>query len=103
MPRHANHPRFGAHDPLLDAPVAATLDLHSQSRLQAEASVKSFLAAAARAHAGKVVHVITGKGKSSARGAVLKPAVRQIIKAAGPIVAEFDADVDGGGFLVRLR
>lgn len=103
MPRRSRHPSFGSHDPLFDAPVAATLDLHGQTRAQAEASVKSFLAAAARAHAGKVVHVITGKGKSSAGAAVLKPAVRQIIKAAGPIVAEFDADVDGGGFLVRLR
>lgn len=103
MAKRTANPRWDTHDPLLDARPAATLDLHGQTRLQAEQSVRSFLASSARRHPGKVVHIITGKGKSSAAGAVLKPAVRQIIKAAGPLVAEFDADVDGGGFLIRLR
>ncbi len=96
-------PRFDAHDRLLDAPVAATLDLHGLTALDARARVASFLQAAARTRPGRVVHVITGRGRNSPAGSVLKPAVRAVLRAAGPAVAEWDEDVDGGGFLVRLR
>jgi len=96
-------PRFDAHDRLLDAPVAATLDLHGATALEAKAQAGSFLQTAARTRPGKVVHLITGRGKNSPAGSVLKPAVRAVVRAAGPAVAEWDEDVDGGGFLVRLR
>lgn len=96
-------PRFDARDGLLDAPVAATLDLHGMTALEAKARAASFLQASARARPGTVVHLITGRGKNSAGGPVLKPAVRTVLRAAGPAVAEWDEDVDGGGFLVRLR
>ena len=103
MPKRATNPRWDHHDPLLDAKPAATLDLHGLTRSQAEAALRSWLAAAARRHAGKVVHVVTGKGKGSAGAAVLKPAAARVIKCAGPIVADWAEDVDGGGYLVRLR
>ena len=97
------NPRFDASDSLLDARIAATFDLHGMTRAEAEAALRSFLLASARAHAGKVVHVITGKGKGSAKGSVLGPAAVSVLKARGAVVAEWDKDVDGGGFLVKLR
>ncbi len=103
MTKRATNPRWDHHDPLLDARPAASLDLHGLTRSQAEAALRSWLAASARRHTGKVVHVVTGKGKGSAGAAVLKPAARAVIKGAGAIVADWDKDVDGGGFLVRLR
>lgn len=101
--RGAPGPRFDAHDRLLDARVAATLDLHGVTAMEAKARAESFVRTAARARPGSVVHIITGKGRNSPTGAVLKPAVRAVLRAAGPILAEWDEDVDGGGFLVRLR
>ena len=101
--RRSASPRFDSHDSLLDAPIAGTFDLHGMTRLQAEAALRSYLQAATRAHAGKVVHVITGKGRGSAKGSVLRPAAVAVLKGMGPMVAEYDKDVDGGGFLVRLR
>jgi DNA-nicking Smr family endonuclease len=96
-------PRFDAHDRLLDATVAATLDLHGATAPDAKACAAGFLQTAARTRPKAVVHIITGRGRNSPAGSVLKPAVRAVIRAAGPIVAEWDEDVDGGGFLVRLR
>ena len=96
-------PRFDAHDRLLDAPVASTLDLHGMTAVEAKARAASFLQTTARTRPGSVVHLITGRGKNSPAGSVLKPAVRTVLRAAGPAVAEWDEDVDGGGFLVRLR
>jgi DNA-nicking Smr family endonuclease len=96
-------PRFDAHDRLLDARVAAALDLHGATALEAKARAASFLQAASRTRPGSVVHIITGRGRNSPAGSVLKPAVRAVLRAAGPAVAEWDEDVDGGGFLVRLR
>jgi len=96
-------PRFDSHDRLLDATVASTLDLHGMTALEAKARADSFLQTSARMRPGTVVHIITGRGKNSPGGSVLKPAVRVVLRSAGPAVAEWDEDVDGGGFLVRLR
>ena len=103
MAKRSANPRWDHHDSLLDAKGAGTLDLHGLNRIQAEASVRSYLQASARSLSGKVVHIVTGKGKGSATGPVLKPAVRRVLRAAGPLVADYDEDVDGGGFLVKLR
>jgi len=96
-------PSFDAHDRLLDAKVAATLDLHGLTALEAKDRAASFLRTAARTRPGSVVHIVTGRGKRSPAGPVLKPAVRGVLKAAGVTVAEWAEDVDGGGFLARLR
>jgi len=96
-------PRFDAHDRLLDARVAATLDLHGMTAAEAKERAAAFLGSSARARPGSVVHIITGRGRNSPTGSVLKPAVRTVLRSAGPAVAEWDEDVDGGGFLVRLR
>jgi DNA-nicking Smr family endonuclease len=96
-------PRFDSHDRLLDATVASTLDLHGMTGVEAKARATSFLQTSARTRPGSVVHLITGRGKNSPGGSVLKPAVRAVLRSAGPAVAEWDEDVDGGGFLVRLR
>ncbi len=96
-------PRFDAHDRLLDAPVASVLDLHGTTAVEAKARAASFLQTSARTRPGSVVHIITGRGRNSPTGPVLKPAVRAVLRSAGPAVAEWDEDVDGGGYLVRLR
>ena len=97
------HPTLDTSDSLLGAPAAATLDLHGDSATEARARVLGFLNTTARRSSGSVVHIITGKGRNSPGGPVLKPAVRQVLKSLGPVVADFAEDVDGGGFLVRLR
>lgn len=97
------NPRFDSRDSLLDAPIAGTFDMHGLSKAEAESALRSYLQSAARRHAGGVVHIITGKGRGSVKGSVLKPAARRVLATIGPIVAEYDQDVDGGGFLARLR
>jgi DNA-nicking Smr family endonuclease len=55
-------------------------------------------------HPGKVVHVITGKGRGSIGQPVLKNLVRTLL--GGPLnvyIREFAEDVDGGGYLVMLK
>jgi DNA-nicking Smr family endonuclease len=101
MPRH---PHFDPHDPLLDAPVAATLDLHGFSATEAAAAVRTFLDTWRRRQPGAVVHLITGKGKRSTHGPVLRGLVKGLLKgelAAG--VAEWGSDDSEGGYKVRLR
>lgn len=90
-------------DPL-DGPIAATLDLHGASRLDAPRRLGDFLATAIRRHPGGLVHVITGRGRGSAAGPVLFPLVRRLL--AGDLAryaAASGRDYDDGGFLVRLR
>ena len=53
---------------------------------------------------GAVVHIITGKGKGAASGAVLRPAVRTLLKTKlTSLVADWTADDADGGYLVKLR
>jgi hypothetical protein len=95
---------FGAHDPLLDAVPAATLDLHGDTALDAERRVADFIRTQARIRPGQVVHVITGKGRGSAGRPVLPGAVRRVL--AGDVarfVAQWDKDLDEAGFLIRLK
>lgn len=90
-------------DPL-DGPVAQTLDLHGAGVADARTSVKRFIESAARHSPGALVHVITGKGRGSQGGPVLKPVVRQLLAGElGRLTRDWAADPDGGGFLVRLR
>lgn len=97
-------PRFDPRDPLLDAPVHATLDLHGCAAADARRLVAGFLAEAARRTPGAVVHVVTGKGRGSRGRPVLRGAVAALLRGElAPRVADWSRDVDEGGFLVRVR
>lgn len=97
-------PAFGGHDPLLDATPAATLDLHGDTALDAERRVRDFIHAHARISSGKVIHVITGKGRGSAGRPVLPGVVRRVLGGdVARFVVDFDRDLDEAGFLIRLK
>jgi DNA-nicking Smr family endonuclease len=94
----SRQPHFSSHDPLLDARPAATLDLHGHTR----AAIEQFMRAPARS--GKVIHIITGKGKGSAGGAVLRSMVRGMLKGALAVqVSDWALDAGEGGYRVLLR
>jgi len=97
-------PAFGSHDPLLDATPAATLDLHGDTAQEAERRVRDFIRTHARVSPGKVIHVITGKGRGSSGRPVLPGVVRRVLGGdVARFVADFDRDLDEAGFLVRLK
>lgn len=90
-------------DPL-DGTVADTVDLHGHTRAEACARVPMYLRDMRRRHPGKLVHIITGKGRNSHGAPVLLPAIRELLRKAPPSqVAHWGLDLDGGGYLVRLK
>ena len=96
-------PHFGAPDALLDARPGATLDLHGDTALEAERRTHDFIVTYARISPGTVLHIITGRGRGSAGLPVLPGVVKRVLQgSAGQFVANFDRDLDDGGFLVRL-
>lgn len=105
MVRHRHRqPRFDGRDDLLDG-TGATLDLHGAGAAEAKAAVRSFIGAQARNARGSVVHIITGKGRGSANGSVLRPAVAMELRspACAPLIADWARDADDGGYKVKLR
>lgn len=91
-------------DPVLDAPVAATLDLHGSTVADATLQLRNFLTTQSRMRPGKVVRVITGRGRGSAGKAVLLPAVGRLLKGPlGVFVADYSIGIDEGSYLVLLR
>ena len=101
MPKAPRTPRFSSHDPLLDARVAETLDLHGLSATEARPAVRSLLK---RHRSGTVLHVVTGKGRGSAGGPVLRSLVSGMLKGElGPLVADWSLDDSDGGFRIRVR
>ena len=97
------HPAFDARDPLLDARADAELDLHGLGAIEARAAVRAFLESWRRRKAGAVVHIITGKGKGSAGGPVLRGLVKGLLRGElRAMVAEFQVDDGEGGYRVRL-
>jgi DNA-nicking Smr family endonuclease len=97
-------PFYMGRDPLLDATPAATLDLHGQTRLQAETSLKNFLETWWRRDPGAVVHVVTGRGRGSPGRPVLRQAVARMLGSThASRIDEFALDLDEGGYMVRLR
>jgi DNA-nicking Smr family endonuclease len=95
---------FGSPDPLLDARPEATLDLHGDTALEAERTTHDFIATHARVSGGSIVHVITGRGRGSTGRPVLPGAVLRVLRgSAKQFIADFERDLDDGGFLVRLR
>src|SRR5258705_3611984 len=74
------HPAFDARDPLLDARADAELDLHGLGAIEARSAVRAFLEGWRRRKSGAVVHIITGKGKGSASGPVLRELVKTLLE-----------------------
>jgi|GraSoiStandDraft_41_1057321.scaffolds.fasta_scaffold4127230_1 DNA-nicking Smr family endonuclease len=102
--RRTGSPRFSSSDSLLDSEPVATIDLHGLGVEEARRSLTTVLSTLRRRHAGGVVHIVTGKGRGSAAGPVLKPLVRQLLQ--GPLsslVRDTTEDATGGGYRVRLR
>ncbi len=96
-------PQFGAGDALLDARPGATLDLHGDTALEAQRRTHDFIVTHARVSPGSTLHIITGRGRGSAGRPVLPGMVKRVLQgSARQFVAEFDRDLDDGGFLVRL-
>jgi len=97
MPRRRpTHPRFDASDDLHGAPLAGRIDLHGMSADQAESAVRSFIDSWRRREPGAVVLIITGKGKGSPDGSVLRT------KLSG-FVSDWALDDSEGAFRVRVR
>jgi DNA-nicking Smr family endonuclease len=98
------HPVFDSSDPLLDAPVEAELDLHGFSVTEAQAAVRAFLASWQRRKAGAIVRIITGKGKGSPHGPLLRGLVKTLLQGElRAFVAESRLDDGEGGYKVRVR
>jgi DNA-nicking Smr family endonuclease len=101
--RRNRQPQFDSRDDLLDG-AAATLDLHGRTAAEARPMVRAFIASQARTARGSVVHIITGKGRGSPHGAVLRPAVAAELRGScARFIVSHSPDVDDGGFVVRLR
>jgi len=96
-------PRFDSHDELLDAPVSSTVDLHGFSAAEAEQTVRKVVENWHR-RGGGVLYFITGRGKGSVAGPVLKRTVGALLKRdLSAYVADHAADTSGGGYKVRVR
>jgi len=97
-------PQFDATDHQLGGRPVAELDLHGRERHEVEHLVKGFLEDWGRRSPGVVVHIITGRGRGSAAGPVLLPAVRTLLKTTlSHLVMHWAADDADGGFLVKVR
>ena len=99
-----SHPAFDSRDPLLDAPADGELDLHGFGAIEARSAVRAFLESWRRRKAGAVVHIITGKGKGSAGGPVLRGLVKTLLQGElRGMVSECGLDDGEGGYRVRVR
>ena len=90
-------------DPL-DGPIAQVADLHGFRREEARLRVVAVVTTAHRKRRGELIHFITGKGRHSPDGSVLKGAVKTLLKGdLAPMIKAFGPDLDEGGYLVRVR
>jgi DNA-nicking Smr family endonuclease len=97
-------PPFHLADRLHDAPVASVLDLHGFSAGEVPTALRNFLTTWQRRGRGLVVHVITGRGRNSAHGPVLRGKVSALLKGElAALVADWGPDDTDGGFKVKLR
>ncbi len=98
------HPAFDARDPLLDARADGELDLHGFGAIEARSAVRACLESWRRRKAGALVHIITGKGKGSAGGPVLRGLVKTLLQGElRGMVSEWGLDDGEGGYRVRVR
>jgi DNA-nicking Smr family endonuclease len=97
-------PQFDATDHEFGGRPVDELDLHGRERGEVEGLVRGFLESCARRSPGALVHIITGKGRGSAAGPVLLPAVRTLLKTTlAHLVLGWAADDADGGFVVKVR
>lgn len=88
---------------LLSEMPVATLDLHGYTSAQARSRVLDFLTTHSRISAGRVVHLITGKGTGSEGAAVLQDLVREMLgEDVAHQVGEYAGMLGGGGWVVRF-
>jgi DNA-nicking Smr family endonuclease len=86
----------------LDGPVGDTLDLHGFAAAEAAPAVRTFVLRCGKRTPGALVHVITGRGRGSPAGPVLKTVVRSLLRSGELPLRAWGEDLDGGGFLLRL-
>ena len=97
------HPTFDTRDSLLDPTADAELDLHGFGAAEAPSAVRAFLETWRRHRSGALVHIITGKGKGSANGPVLRGLVKGLLQGElRSMVIEWRLDEGEGGYRVRL-
>jgi DNA-nicking Smr family endonuclease len=87
----------------LSGEAADTLDLHGMSAAEAISAVAAFVRRVQRRSPGALVHIVTGKGRGSPGMPVLRTRVRTLLRTGDLPIADFGQDLDGGGYLVRLR
>ena len=88
----------------MDRSAEATFDLHGQSVVEAVRSAEQFLRAQARVRPGRVIRLITGRGRAGG-GAPVRTRVRTLLrnlKARGTLVRDFVLEESEGSFLVLL-
>ncbi len=86
-----------------DGPIDSFLDLHGATSIDVGHRLKSFLETAVRRTPGGLVHIITGRGRGSVGGPVVKPAVKRLLTGElARLVRGMERDENDGGFLVRL-
>ena len=96
-------PVFDSRDSMLDASVDGELDLHGYSAAEAPSALRRFLQTWQRRKNGAVVQIITGKGKGSADGPVLRGLVKNLLQGElRAMVGEWRMDDGEGGYRVRL-
>jgi DNA-nicking Smr family endonuclease len=89
---------------LLSELAVATLDLHHLTGAQAQAQVRNLLRSHTQISAGRVVHIITGKGARSHGAPVLHGLVRDMLDdEMAEHVDEYAGMMGGGGWVVRVR
>ena len=102
--RRSKHRRFDSSDDLSSAPLAGRVDLHGLSVDQAELVVRNFLDTWRRRQPGAVILIITGKGKGSADGPVLRPAIQTLLKTRlSGFITDWTLDDSEGAYRVRVR
>lgn len=105
MGKRRREGRSGADEPLFESkPDLPNIDLHRHTLAEAERIVRNKIEALARTHRGAIVHIITGKGRNSSAGPVLRPGIERLLL--GPLkvyIGRCEPDLDQGGFLLRLR
>lgn len=85
-------------NPLLHALPDARLDLHGRTVAEAEMATRNFLLTQSRLGAGRIVHVVTGKGTGRLHdvvGRLLRGDLERWVEDAAP-------DLQGAGYRVRV-
>jgi DNA-nicking Smr family endonuclease len=91
-------------DRLLDGRASAVVDLHGMTAKQCRELLPQRLAILRKMYGGKIVHIITGKGKGSIGQPVLKNIVANLLRSSlRSHLHDFSEDVDGGGYLIKMR